>query len=75
MLPTQPAVSHSPLEARSVITDQSSCSVSMQQTATSQIWSIAERILWVLAAAGVVVYGNGRHDFLTVCLYHPSIWR
>ena len=75
MTATQAVAVHSPTKAMPVISDQPSCKVSMQQAATSQLWSIFERILWVLAAAGVVVYGNGHHDFLTVALYHPAIWR
>lgn len=37
--------------------------------------SKAESLIWVLLASAVLVYGNGRHDLITVVLHHPSVWR
>ena len=37
--------------------------------------SKAESLFWVFLASAVLVYGNGRHDLITVALHHPSVWR
>ncbi len=37
--------------------------------------SKAESLIWVFMASAVLVYGNGRHDLITVVLHHPSVWR
>ncbi len=37
--------------------------------------SKAESLIWVFLASVVLVYDNGRHDLITVVLYHPSVWR
>ncbi|DBA89050.1 hypothetical protein WJX79_001519 [Trebouxia sp. C0005] len=37
--------------------------------------SKAESLVWVFLASAVLVYGNGRHDLITVILHHPSVWR
>ncbi len=37
--------------------------------------SKAESLIWVFLASAVLVYGNGRHDLITVVLHHPSVWR
>lgn len=36
--------------------------------------SKAESLFWVFLASAVLVYGNGRHDLITVVLHHPSVW-
>ena len=34
-----------------------------------------EALAWVVLAAAVLTYGNGRHDLITVVLHHPGVWR
>ncbi|DBA85594.1 hypothetical protein WJX77_003877 [Trebouxia sp. C0004] len=36
--------------------------------------SKAESLIWVFLASAVLVYGNGRHDMITVVMHHPSVW-
>lgn len=61
-----------PVGSGAVITEQD---LSEQHTTASQLWPNVQRLLWILGAASVVVYGNGHHDFFTVVLHHPAVWK
>lgn len=62
----QVAAVDSAVRPTSTVTDQAD---------RSWFWPHLERVLWLLAATCVLVYGNGHHDFVTVALYHPAIWK
>ncbi len=59
---------------------KTSCSSSAREVRgrigyTKRLKANLEAWAWVFAAIAVLVYGNGRHDFITVVLHHPAVWR
>ena len=46
-----------------------------EHTSTRGLRSTLEASAWLLLAVATIIYGNGRHDLVTVVLHHPDIWR
>lgn len=38
-------------------------------------WRHLQAVLWILLALFVIIYGNGKHDLITVARHHPAVWR
>ena len=63
------------LQSGVMLPDARAQGISKPVSFASRLKTKVEAFAWMVLAAAVITYGNGRHDLITVVLHHPGVWR